>query len=157
MVNYCKIIFILIFCNFILCSCHFHRMKLTKDNFYEYSMLESDVWRLPIIYPYQLTSAYCCNSWTIGIYNHYGHIFGSPVSPDSINYNNNHIILHHIYSSGLLPWQVINIKTKQKFQFKDYNSICQFRRENNISNTMYSCEELFNNWRNIGQLPWIIK
>lgn len=154
MYKHLKIIIIVFLSIILFNNCFFYEKKLDKDNFYEFSMLQYDLWRLPIVYPYQLTSAYCCEDWTFGAYSQYGHVFDFSVSPDSVNFENDHIILHHPYSNGLLPWLVFNINTKEKYQFEDYKSICKFRLEHSISDTMYSCEEVYYNWRDKGELSW---
>jgi hypothetical protein len=93
------------------------------EDFYRYSMLEHDVWRLPIHEPYQLITAYCCESWNLG--RELMKDLKSSMTVDSINYDHNYISLYT--PEGRFHWHAFDVRTKIAESFKTREAFYPFR------------------------------
>lgn len=143
-------------CLLISSGCIHEVEKITDENFYENSSYkESDIWRMPIVYPYQLITAYCCEDWNFSAVNDTIVPFRKhfiSLSPDSLNVEHDYIILHQSFSGP--TWNIIHFKTKEEFSFESIQDFEVFKKEHNISDTMYSCKQSYDQWKLEKKLPW---
>jgi hypothetical protein len=63
------------------------RTDKEKPSFYQGPMKESDVWRLPLVEPYEFITAYCCASW-----NYQPAGASENFTADSVNYVKGYIL-----------------------------------------------------------------
>lgn len=121
--------------------------KKEKFAFYKEPLVENenDVWRLPIIEPYELITADCCRGW-----NFQKRDFPSNFSADSINLKKN-CILFYGYSN---KYGFLDIERKKITMFHDYQQFTDSLTGRGINRNLYSTEVVYKNWRETGQLPW---
>ena len=123
----------------------FSQCQEKKASFYKDSMLERDVWRLPIVKPYELITAYCCTGWTfqqLGV--------STSFSADSINLYGNYII----FSDSGHMYGAFDIEQRKTLMFSDYKKFIDFTKLKKIPHRIYQVEMVYDCWRNTGQLPW---
>lgn len=116
-----------------------------KRDFYRDYKQGHDVWRLPIIKPYQLITAACCNGWNLQSKD-----FNESFTVDSVNLEKNYIFIF-TYSDS---WSVINTTNKEVFKFDHRKNFTEFVSKIGASPKLYSTEAVYDSWRKTGQLPW---
>ena len=121
--------------------------KKEKFAFYEESMMrnENDVWRLPIIEPYELITADCCKSWNFQKLDFQGNF-----TADSVNLKNDCIMFYGYPSE----YGFLDIKRKRIAKFNNYRQFADSLNARGISAKLFHTEAVYNNWRETGQLPW---
>jgi len=146
--NY-KIKIFLLFLLFLVFSCNNHETK----SFYEYSMKENDVWRLPIVEPYEMYTAYCCSDWFIESSSPLGKRFGIKQKVDSINFTNNKLI---IYDNNEFnnKWILLNFDNDVVVKFESRIDLSNYLNLDTIKLKLFNTETVFNNWRKTDNLPW---
>jgi len=123
-----------------------------EQSFYTDVMATNDVWRLPLIEPYQLITAYCCEGWNCGPGSALDKDFGFAHSSDSINVENS-LILIHTRDSGP-AWFALDLRTKQRIEFEDRRELNAFTTERGFPLSLQYTRTVFERWRSTGQLPW---
>ncbi len=112
-----------------------------KRDFYRDTMQAHDVWRLPLIEPYQLITAYCCEGWNCGPGSSLDRDFGFAHSADSINIENGYILIHTEDSGS--SWFALDLSTKKKFELEDRQALSAFTAENGFHLTLYATRMVF--------------
>jgi hypothetical protein len=116
-----------------------------KPSFYQGSMHGHDVWRLPIIEPYEVITADCCREW-----NFQQPGFAGNFSSDSLNLSRGYISFNDVaHRYGFL-----DIKRKKIVYFATYQQFTDSLRVRGISKKLYATETVYHNWLKTGQLPW---
>lgn len=124
-----------------------------KKNFYKDKMQSRDLYRLPIIDPYQLITSYCCKSWSF--YGGSKNKFKNDFSVDSVNYESGFISFYSQDSST--GWVVFNAKTTELKIFEDnYLNFIKYLDEIKIHAKLYSAEYVHRQWLEDKKLPWKI-
>lgn len=139
----------------LLFACENNTSNVQRD-FYSYYMIEDDVWRLPLIKPYQLISAYCCTEWTID--SNLKKFIIYDISPDSIAYDKGFIIFaNKAYSGG--KWVIFNINDSAVYKYDNYSTLTDEMDSLGINPNinMESIENIFLKWKKDGDLPWYRK
>jgi hypothetical protein len=139
----------------IILSCNDFKRTNHTSQFYEYNMKAHDVWRLPIVYPYELITAFCCSdSWTTG--EELSEFLDYDTGVDSINVVNEYLILQS--NGSQYRWVVANLNTQQvtKFELSQHNEYLDFlaKQINMAEIQLLPIENIYNGWKLTGQLPW---
>lgn len=146
--NSLKILYLILFLSFTSC---FNQKKENKD-FYFKSMGGHDIWRLPIIEPYELSTTNCCRTWTFSNSSEFGSDFKVNFSVDSVNYTDNSIL---IYSPGsLINWSVLDVKSKSVVNFDNHSDFALYAKSKGFTSKLYSAESVYQSWKETCQLPW---
>ena len=136
--------------------------------FYKDRMVDSDVWRLPIVEPYQLLTADCsaadsCRGWS---FQYKGNLLiFSPDStkyvqhrgilavfnPDSINYVGGTILFFEHFN-GYRSFDTKNKKAAYYRNEADFNA--SLVDKGLVRPRLYSTDKTYNFWNKTGQLPW---
>ena len=122
-----------------------------KDVFYSQTQVEDDVWRFPIIYPYELMTAYCCVDWTVNPNTELAKLTKPYLGVDSCNYIDGYIILHDKLND---EWWVADVEKKESNKFQSKSEAASFLSQKNILFKVYSIKELFEHWHLTKDLPW---
>ncbi|MCB2409987.1 hypothetical protein [Hymenobacter lucidus] len=130
---------------FIIGCLGFFQCQEDKFSFYKDPMQAHDVWRLPLIEPHQLITAYCCEGW-----NFQEKEFSKSFSADSINLDNNYVL----FWSGAENYGLLDIKRKTVSQFGTYQQFADSVKLKGITKKLYCTKTVYANWRETGQLPW---
>jgi hypothetical protein len=135
----------------VLCSCS---EEQEKKSFYSYGMQAHDVWRLPIIEPYQLITAsrIRVNTWNFSPHSKLGKAFKIGLTVDSLNVDKGIILIYNPLNDN--NWVALNINEKTTTEFTDRSSFDEFIVENKLSQKLYSTEVVYKAWEKTGQLPW---
>ncbi|MDO7851447.1 hypothetical protein [Hymenobacter convexus] len=116
-----------------------------KPSFYQEPMKESDVWRLPLVEPHELITAYCCEGW-----NFQPAGFPDPFTADSVNYVKGYILFFGYPGTyGFLDTRqqrVVRLGMRQDFA----DSLAARA----LPARLYKTETVYRNWVRTGQLPW---
>jgi hypothetical protein len=115
--------------------------------FYKEPMVrnENDVWRLPLIEPYELITADCCKAW-----NFQKSGFQANFTADSVNLENDCIIFYGYPNE----YGLLDIKRKRIVRFNNYRQFADALNARGISAKLFYTETVYNNWCATGQLPW---
>jgi hypothetical protein len=123
----------------------FFQCQEDKVSFYKDPMQAHDVWRLPIIEPYQLITAYCCEGW-----NSQSKDFSEKFSADSVNLDGNYILFY----SEIENYGLLDIKNKKIHRFDTYQQFTDSVSALEITPKLYDTKAVYTHWRETGQLPW---
>ena len=126
--------------SFLLLQC-----REDKFSFYKNAMRAHDVWRLPIIEPYEVITADCCKTW-----NFQKPDFQGNFTVDSVNFKNG-CILFYGYPS---EYGFLDVKRKRIAKFNNYRQFADSLNAREIRAKLFCTESVYNNWRETGQLPW---
>jgi hypothetical protein len=116
-----------------------------KPSFYQGSMHGHDVWRLPIIEPYEVITADCCRGWSL---QEPGFMGG--FSPDSLNLSHGYIL----FNDSAHRYGFLDIKHKKTVWLSSYQQFSDSLSSKKISKKLYSTETVYYNWLKTDQLPW---
>ncbi|TVT39156.1 hypothetical protein FNT36_15965 [Hymenobacter setariae] len=124
-----------------------------KLRFYFEDNLESDVWRIPIIEPYQLITADGRSKQQAGYsrWNFQEPDFNVSFYPDSINYRRGFITFHDASQN---KYGVCDVKLKNISFCYDYKQFREFVATNNLSKSLYNTELVYEGWSETRLLPW---
>lgn len=130
-----------------------------EDNFYKHSKY-SDIYRIPLKKPYELYSADNGNIWFLDFK------FGVNINiqkidgVDSIGLNGDFVFAYckntYVPNKGMMPiWFVADIKNKKDTIFLNETEFNNYIIKCNIkNNSMYSPQDIYNNFDATGSLPW---
>lgn len=136
-----------------LSSCYQVYPTLTKDNFYNFSQLDYDVIRLPLIYPFQLESAYSKEELHTG--NEISELIHLSMNVDSVNVQMNYICMRGKIAMHSEEYSIVNTEDSSFTLFTNYflfNSKCH---ELEITSKLYSSSYCYSIWSGQGILPWV--
>ncbi|WP_223649336.1 hypothetical protein [Hymenobacter psoromatis] len=131
----------------------YSQRKPEKLRFYFEDNLESDVWRVPIIEPYQLIT-------TDGVNNHQAGYsrwtfqepdFQEYFHPDSINYQPGFITFH---DTSQHSYGFCDITHKSINYCNDYQQFRKLAITKGLSKFLYSTEMVYEGWSQTRLLPW---
>lgn len=142
-----KIIRLFVF--LILFSCENKKSK----SFYEFSMKENDVWRLPIVEPYEMYSAYCCSEWFIEGNSPLGKRFGIKQRVDSVNYFNHKLIIYD-GTEYKEKWILLNFENDNTIKFNERLDLKEYLMRDTLEFMFFGTENVFNSWEKTDSLPW---
>lgn len=139
---------------FVLCLALFSCTEngTSEASFYLTTTAAHDVARLPLVYPYQLITAYCCEGWNSGPGSTLHRDFGFANSVDSVNIQKGFILIHTKDSGS--PWIALDIQTKQRTNLEDIQALQLFSNEHGFVPRLISTRIAFEEWLDTGQLPW---
>ena len=123
-------------------------------SFYKDSMHGHDVWRLPIVEPHELITADCftiCRGW-----NYQRDIDSSSVvfNPDSINFEDNHILFHSETFHGERAYGVLSTVTNELTYLPNRQKFIASTRNKKLNPNLFHTTTVYRNWCETGQLPW---
>ena len=130
---------------FIAAYFFYSHSKKEKYAFYKEPMLDIDVWRLPIIEPYEVMTADCCKTWNFQKLNFQGNF-----TADSVNFDNN-CIMYYGYPN---EYGFLDVKRKRIIRFDNYRQFADSLNARGIKARLFYTETVYKNWRETGQLPW---
>ncbi len=131
----------------------YSQRKPEKLRFYFEDNLESDVWRVPLIEPYQLITADGINNHQAGYsrWNFQEPDFQGNFNPDSINYQRGFIIFHDAPRNS---YGFCDIAHKNISYCRDYQQFRKLTKARDLSNFLYSTEMVYEGWSQTRLLPW---
>jgi hypothetical protein len=127
----------------------------SQTDFYRDEMADYDVWRLPIIKPYELVTAICCEGWNFG-----GYLSGKGdpcnFNLDSLGFENGYILLQGV-GSGSVPKEnycIINVENDSIKAFESRKDFIKYKKKLNLSAEMHSVVDVYWEWKQTKKLPW---
>jgi hypothetical protein len=127
--------------------------KPEKLRFYFEDNLESDVWRIPIIEPYQLITADGSSGQQAGYsrWNFQEPGFTAYFHPDSINYQRGFITFH---DASEHTYGICDVTHKNVSFCGNYKQFREFANTQNLSKALYNTELVYEGWSETRLLPW---
>lgn len=135
-------------------SCTDNYYSGDPNGFYEFSKLDNDVLRLPLIYPFQLESAYFPGKFGIMQNSSIGSAFGLTGFVDSVNVNHNLIFIMGKLDMIEEGYFIFNPRDSTRISFHSYEAISQYCSDSSITLRLYSTKLVYELWRDSGYLPW---
>lgn len=123
-----------------------------ENNFYCQAKADSDVWRVPIIKPFDFITQDTSETWTLSWLPKYRKEYYISCNADSANYERGMIICYS--RIGIADFAIVEIKNEKIIKLAGREQFNEFARKNGISNRLYSVPSVFNNWRKTEILPW---
>lgn len=120
-----------------------------KPRFYFEDDLESDVWRIPVIEPYQLITAYGRADDSRWSFQEPG--FTSSFNPDSLNYQRGFITFH---DASQRKYGICDVTHKSVNFCRDYEQFKAFATKQQLSKSLYNTELVYEGWSQTRLLPW---
>lgn len=119
-----------------------------KLDFYRDPMHGHDVWRLPIIAPYELITAVTKGSerWN---FQHPG--FNDTFSPDSLNVSGQYITFHDFAQAS---YGYCDLKRRRLVRLRGFEQFADTAKARHFSTRLYHAESTYSCWHDTGQLPW---
>jgi hypothetical protein len=124
-----------------------------KLRFYFEDDLESDVWRIPVIEPYQLITADGSGGPRAG-YSRWSFQepdFTTSFNPDSINYQRGFITFH---DASQHKYGICDMKLKNVSFCGNYEQFRDFAATKKLSKSLYNTELVYEGWSETRLLPW---
>ena len=143
----CKISFVAVLILSIISGC-----GNEKQNFYKDTMQGHDVWRLPIVKPYQLITTDCLSAEGCVGWSFQSREFFENFTVDSLNYHKNHLQIYNPYNDK--NYVVIDIASKKVYKFSNRDNYEAFLTDKKINNKLYSVKTIHDSWKETGKLPW---
>jgi len=134
------------FCIFSRCT-----QNVQPPSFYQFENRGHDVLRLPLVEPYDLITAYCCQGWNFSGGSRIGKDFGLGLAVDSANILPRHIVLWSPDNGG--AWFSLNRLDKSAREFSQRAELNAYLSEYDTV-PLYSSEAIYRGWKSTGQLPW---
>jgi hypothetical protein len=132
----------------LLFSCNSKVDKSSNKDFYSEGSGRLDVARFPIVEPYELKSAYCCENWNLDRFSKLGKVFKTDLEIDSIGYANQKIvIINNVLDEP--HYYVLNLKDSTITDFKTRKSFVQF---SNVK--LYAMKDAYQYYKRNEQPPW---
>lgn len=131
----------------------YSQRKPEKLRFYVEDALETDVWRVPLIEPYQLITAEGSSNQQAG-YSRWSFQepgFSSSFNPDSINYQHGFITFHDATKNS---YGFCDLAPKNVSFCRDYQQFCKLTEAQGLSKFLYSTEMVYEGWSQTKLLPW---
>jgi hypothetical protein len=131
-----------------------NKEKRPAPGFYCETMADYDVWRLPVVKPIALITAYIdAGEWNVFYEgsDSAGRYFYSFISADSINYAKRKLL---IYSSYNEPYRIIDIDMQKDTIFPGRNQYLEYISKNQLPETLYHVRTLYYRWKQTKVLPW---
>jgi hypothetical protein len=132
----------------LFCTCNFKR----NVSFYCDEAAAYDVWRLPIVEPFELISSDTLKGWTLSWLATYNFDSIGHHSIDSLNFRNG-IILCSI-DNGWHQKAVIDIYGKREVIFKTQDEYIKFTESRKLPKELFHITTVFSEWRSTKKLPW---
>lgn len=121
-----------------------------KSSFYTYRFKQNDVARIPIIYPYEIQTAYCCEKWNLDRFSKLGQVFHLDLEIDSIGYHKKYIFIYNEDELKKGHYFILNIIDSI---YRDTNSINDYRNTYDVK--LYTPRDVFNYLKKNKYPPWI--
>ena len=127
--------------------------KPEKLRFYFEDDLESDVWRIPVVEPYQLITAYGSSEQQVGDsrWSFQEPAFTASFNPDSINYQRGFITFH---DGSQRKYGICDVTHKSVSFCGDYEQFKAFTDKQQLSKSLYNTELVYEGWSQTRLLPW---
>lgn len=131
----------------VLSQCNEEKFSFYKDPMQGYGDATPghEAWRLPIIEPYDLITANCCQDW-----NFQKSDFKGNFSADSVNFASGYI-LYYGYPS---TYGYLDIQRQKIIRIDTYRNFVDSVNAKGITKKLYKTEAVYQCWRKTGQLPW---
>lgn len=142
--NITTILLVIIF----LISC----FEKKKKSFYDFSMQSFDVHRIPLINPYQVISATCCDGWNFSWSSSLGKTFNTGTSIDSVNVQGEIISFH--CTSSLCNWLVLNCKDSTSQLFIEHQKYKVHMNKIGVDAKLFNATDIYYQWKEKNALPW---
>jgi hypothetical protein len=112
--------------------------------FYADRMAAYDVWRLPLVEPYQLITADCCESWNF-------QPAGFPgFTADSVNFANGYI-LYYGYPG---TYGFLDTRRRRLVKVATHRQFADSLHAKGLPTHLYKTQTVYAGWLKTGQLPW---
>jgi hypothetical protein len=124
-----------------------------KPHFYFEDDLESDVWRIPIVEPYQLITADISSPQRVGDsrWSFQDPAFTASFNPDSINYQRDYITFH---DASQHRYGICDLTHKSIAFCRDYEQFNAFADKQQLSKSLYNTDLVYEGWSQTRLLPW---
>jgi hypothetical protein len=129
----------------------------SRKDFYEDELAEYDLWRMPIIRPYEIVTSECCiNGWTLTSERKNNNSFKGDQSLqgsiDSLFYSNGYIFF--VVGSNHIRYGYMNIQTDSLVNLVNRNEFNYFLKTHKLTCKLEAVVDIYANWRKTKQLPW---
>jgi len=124
-----------------------------QTNFYTKSTEARDIWRIPIIEPYQLLTSHCCDGWNFSIGSEFSKDFDIFGEVDSINVCKENILVY-MKNNWKGVYSICDVKNKTSTSFETFYDYKNYCIENDISYDLYLTNNIHSGWDKTKQLPW---
>ena len=139
---------------FFLISCFDNR---ESTDFYHDTIMDGDVYRIPIIEPFELATSDTSSFWSFIFLSKVENRFASKLqtvsSVDSITYKDSLIMIFNGYGN-VFNFGVIDLKQQKVIEFKNRVEFNKFRSEDSLLHKLYSVKDLFRAYKKNSYLPW---
>jgi hypothetical protein len=124
-----------------------------KSKFYLEDDLDFDVWRIPVVEPYNLITTEGSSRQQFGESRwHFQETdFTNNFNPDSINYQRGFITFH---DASQHAYGFCDVKRKKISFCGNYQQFREFIATNKLSDALYSAELVYEGWSETRLLPW---
>jgi hypothetical protein len=124
-----------------------------KPQFYVEDDLEWDVWRIPIIEPYNLLTTDGTSGQRVGgsRWHFNDPAFTNSFNPDSINYQHGFITFH---DASQRKHGICDVKRKTISFCDNYEQFKELTAANKLANSLYNAELVYEGWSETRLLPW---
>lgn len=119
-----------------------------KLDFYRDATHGPDVWRLPILTPYELVAADSAGNER---WNFQHAEFNDTFSADSVNLTGHYITFHDFAQAS---YGYCDLKRKKLVRLSDFARFADSAKARHFSPQLYHTESVYTCWRETGQLPW---
>lgn len=118
-------------------------------DFYRDPMRGSDVWRLPIVAPYELITSIKKGG---DRWNFQDAAFPDTFSPDSLNFSGGRYLTFHDYSQA--SYGYCDLQRKQLVRLGGFAQFTDSARRRHFSTQLFYADSVYRGWHATGQLPW---
>lgn len=125
--------------------------EVTEKNFYTQELLESDVLRLPIKFPYDLITIDQSSPWQSGV--SLSERLGTFLIIDSINVKDKYIFLN-TSSTPSRKYIILDLENKEIPRFLDRVEYLGKLDSLKIRSKLFPIDSIFTIWKNQKTLPW---
>jgi hypothetical protein len=145
-----KIKFVLFIYTLLIVGCNNQQQK----KFYCDTLMDGDVWRLPIIEPFELITVDTNTFWSLHWSEELNKTYLTDYyNADSITYRDGLIIIlnnqGNVFNQG-----IIDVKQEKVIKFKTRDDFYKYAIEDSLLHKMYSVKDLFRQYKQNGYLPW---
>lgn len=133
---------------------YLHRQREPdKLHFYFEDDLEHDVWRIPVVEPYQLITADISSQERVGDsrWSFQDLAFTVSFNPDSINYQRGFITFH---DASQRKYGICDVTYKSVTFCRDYEQFKAFANKQQLSKYLYNTDLVYEGWSQTRLLPW---
>jgi hypothetical protein len=131
----------------------YRQHKSEKLHFYFEDDLESDVWRIPVVEPYQLITADISSPQRVGDsrWSFQDPAFTVSFNPDSINYQRSFITFH---DASQRKYGICDVTHRSITFCRDYEQFNAFADKQQLSKSLYNTDLVYEGWSQTRLLPW---